>query len=354
MKICRISRPPVNPVFDKFVNGRDHMFKRIEQMGHEVYEFEVKPVRIPSLYLAYLLGIALSPFQFLKIKPDMILADKIESGIAALWIKYIFNVPLVFAFIDDYSLIAGYDRIRFRYWILKYLEKVIPRFADGVITVNLEINKFCLDMGVPKSKLSIVSNGVDTAMFKPGIGSEEMKKKFNLQGYQVVLFVGRITRYYKLETIAKAIPLVLKAHPRVRFLFVGDGNNVKSLKDLSHQLKTEQSLIFGGFRPPEEIPQIINLSDICVFPLPCSSALAIFEYMACAKPIVMPRGNTEKMSSSEEMLPEDCTLRVKDSPEGFAQGVSFLLSNQEIARRMGKKARELTVKSYDWNMLAKK
>lgn len=341
-------------MFNKFSDGRDHLLRRMKLMGHEVQDFIIKPFRLPSPYLAYASGILFSPIRFRKIKPDLILADDIEPAVASLLLRWVFNIPFVFNFVDDYSLIASYSEgtlKNIRIYGLKCLEKIIPKLADMVIAVNLEINRFCSNIGVPELKLSIVPNGVDTALFRPDTKSGEMEADFGLHGYQVILFVGKLNRYYKLETILEAVPLVLECCPNTKFLFVGDGDNVNRLKDLSYQLKIEQSVIFAGFRPPEEIPRIINLSDICVFPLPASSALAIFEYMACARPVVLPTGGTEKMGISEEMLPENCVLRVEHSPEGFAQGIKFLLRNEDIAKEMGRKARELTVRSYDWNIL---
>jgi glycosyltransferase involved in cell wall biosynthesis len=354
MKICKISRPPLRAIVDKFLHGRDHILRRIEIMGHEVYNFVIEPLKIPNHYLAYGLGMILAPLRFKKIKPDLLLADNVESGIAALLIKSIFNIPFIFNFVDDYSLIAGYDNRRLRYWMLKFFEKIIPKFANIVIVVDLVKKNFCLDIGIPESRLRMVPNGVDTDVFKPEIADRQLKDRLGLSNDRIVLFVGQINKYYKLETILRAVPAVLTKFPETQLLFVGDGDNLKYLKGLSRHLKVESSVVFAGFRPPKEIPKIINLSDICVFPLPDSSALTIFEYMACAKPVVLPTGGTGKMGIPKEMFPEDSVLMVKDSSEGFAQGINFLLNNSAVAEKIGQRAREAVIKSYDWNALSKK
>lgn len=345
-------------------------------MGHEVESFVINPLRVPNLYLAYGFGLAFSLFRFRKVnpvrnkiskmsasplagisngvKPDLVVADDLESSIAAVLIKSIFKIPFVFNFVDDYSLIASYEGRMLRYHALKYLEKVIPKLADLVIVVDIPKEEFCLDIGIPEEKLRVIPNGVDTSLFKPGIVENQLRDKLGLSSGRIVLFVGKMNKYYELDTVLRAIPAVLAKFPKTQFLFVGDGDNMDHLKGLSEHLEIENSVCFAGFRPPEEVPQIINLSDICVFPLPDSSALAIFEYMACAKPVVLPTGGTERMRIAREMIPEDCSVQVKNSPEGFAQGMISLLNDEAMAEDIGKKARELTLRLYDWNNLAKR
>ncbi|TET77409.1 MAG: glycosyltransferase family 1 protein [Candidatus Cloacimonadota bacterium] len=318
MKICKISRPPLKEVTKKFPQGRFRIIsKRLKVMGHGIQTLNINLLRVPNPYLAYTLGILSLLFRFRRIRADVILADNIESGMAAVLVKSIFKVPFIFDFIDDYSLIARYDGRMPRYHTLKYLERTIPKLADLVIAHSPETKKFCLDLGIPDQKLRMIPNGVDTRRFEPGIGNDLTRKKINPKGDRLVLFLGKINKYYKLEVVLKAVPYVLKDFPNTRFVFVGDGDYVDHLRELSHELKIEVAVIFTGFLPDEEIPEIINLSDICVYPLPNDGALAIFEYMACAKPMVLPRGGTKKMGISEEIVPEDCALQVEGSPEGF-------------------------------------
>jgi glycosyltransferase involved in cell wall biosynthesis len=314
-------------------------------MGHEVDYLVINPLKIPNLYLAYGLGVLFSPFQFKKkfrnAKPDFILTDNLESSMAAVMIKSIFKIPFVFNFIDDYSLIASY-------------EQRIPKIADLVITVSPQITKFCLSLGIPKQKLRMIPNGVDTDQFKPGIYCDRIQKELNLKDVRVVLFVGKITKYYRLDRIILAMTRVLKEFPKTKFIFVGDGDDIANLKKLSRKQKFEKYAVFTGFRQPNEVPKIINLSDVCVFPLPVCSALTVFEYMACAKPVVMSRGDSKKIGISKEIIPEDSALLVDATPEDFAKGINFLLRNEEDARQMGKKARNHVTRLHNWDILAHK
>lgn len=353
MKIVILSRPPLKSLTKRFSVTRHHILKRIAASGDAVLPLDIAPARIRSPYLAYGLGIIGAPWRFRKMRPDVVLADDLESGLAGILIKLIYRVPLVFNFLDDYALIASYEGRGLRYSAFKLLEKVVPRMADGVIAVDKPKERFFLSRGMPPQKLRLVANGADLAVFKPGRGEKGLRDKLGLGSSPTVLFVGKMNKYYELGTIIRAIPAVLRGAPRTKFLFVGDGDDRASLEALAERLGVSSAAVFAGFLPAADIPRIINLAEVCVFPLPDSSALAVFEYMACAKPVVLPGGGTVKMGMPFDMVPKDCAVHVAPTADGFAGGILRLLKNKGLARKAGRQGRELVRRNYDWEILAR-
>lgn len=342
MNICFISRPPVMAMASQFPQRRDHLLKSLGLMGHKVCRFTIRPLKLPSLYLAYGLGIMSALIRFRKIKTDLILADDLESAVLAMLAKYIFGLPFVFDFIDDYASIARYGGRRIRGHLLLFLGKTIPKFADLVTVPCEEIRRFCLKAGVPKDKLVLVPNGVDHEVFKPQDRDERLRKDLGIGDLErVVLFVGRINRYYRLEVVLKAIPGVLEEIPETKFLFVGDGDDLERMKNLLCQLGIEDQVLFIGFRPQEEISRIINLADLCLFSLPYAMVLINFEYLACGKPVILPT----REDKPKELL-DDYLFWVDGSPSGFSQGIIYLLNNEELRVKIGQKGRETVVNLY--------
>ncbi len=352
MKIVIISRPPLKALTRKFSVTRHHILKRIAAGGDEVVPLDIAPARIRNPYLAYGLGILLAPWRFRGLRPDVVLADDLESGLAAVLIKLIYRVPLVFNFLDDYALIASYEGRGLRFKALRFLEKLVPRMSDGIIAVDKPKERWFLGRGTPPAKVRYVANGADLAVYKPSRAERSLKDKLGLGRSPVVLFVGKMNKYYELGDVVRSIPAVLKAEPRTKYLFVGDGDDRPALESLAAGLGVREAAVFAGFRPAEDIPRLINLAEVCVFPLPDSSALAIFEYMACAKPVVLPGGGTDKMNMPFDMVPEDCAVHVPADPEGFARGVTRLLQDKALARSIGRRAEKLVRREYDWDVLA--
>ena len=60
------------------------------------------------------------------------------------------------------------------------------------------------------------------------------------------------------------------------------------------------------------------------------------------------------MGISGRIISEDITLQVEGSPDGFTNGIIFLLKNEEVGKEMGRKAREKVVRLHDWDIIAHK
>lgn len=322
-------------------------------MGHEVEELEIKPVGVAWPYLSYSIGALLSLFKFREMRADIIIADNMECSLLAVLIKRLFGTPFVFDFIDDYSKIIEYDGQNLRQALAKRLERIVPKLADTVIAVDPEKETFCRGLGVAPEKVVMVPNGCDSDMFKPQEKDLSLAQELGVHSKKVVTFVGKLNSYYELDAVIKAIPQVVSQVPELKVLFVGEGKDLGALQRLVRELRVEDLVSFAGPYSHEEIPRIINLSDVCILPIPAGSALVLYEYMACEKPVIAPKGGTEKMGVSRELFPDECVLRVEKTPHGFAQGMIYLLENRDAALRMGQEARKMVSTSFTWDTLSR-
>jgi len=353
-EIYRLYRPWVVGLFNSFPQRKHQIFTRVASRGYRMQDFEITPLPTPWLPLSYALGILRSLFRLRTAKPDIILAEETESALLGILARRLWGIPFVFDFVDDYSMIIKYNNQRLRYQIAKWVERTAPRVADCVIVADTQKLEFCLDLGLPERKVVLIPNGYDPDLFKPGEKDPETARSLDIQqGKKVATFIGKLNRYYNLETIIQGIPQVLSEDADVVFLFVGEGDNSEELEDLALRLGVNNSVRFTGPLPHNEIPSIINLSDVCLFPLPDESALILYEYMGCAKPVIVPDGGTGKMAISRDVFPDDCILRVEDSPAGFARGVLRLFNNPDMAKEMGINAQQRVAPLYSWDHLSR-
>ncbi|MDA9981886.1 glycosyltransferase family 4 protein [Gammaproteobacteria bacterium] len=198
----------------------------------------------------------------------------------------------------------------------------------------------------------LIPNGVDTTLFRPDIEAVPLTGLKQEEGRKVVLFVGKMTKYYCLDLIIEAIPLVRQAYPEATFVFIGDGDDQLRLRQLCRQKKILAAVVFTGFKLYSEIPRCIARADVCVFPLPDSSALALFEYMACGKATVIPNFHTDKMGVANDLIPDSCVIKVDNSPTGIAHGINLLLENENLRKRIGSAARRRVERDFDWDALS--
>ncbi len=353
MKICRIYRPWLSNYWHDYPQRNHHIFNGIRSMGHDVEELEITPWKTRWLYLSYLVGMVRAFIRFRKIRPAVIVTEDIESSFLGIFIKMVFRTPFVFDFIDDYSRIIRYDGQSLRYLMARWLEKVVPRMADCVIVADSAKLAFCLGIGVPREKLFLIPNGYNPDIFKPDSKDAVFAAKLGIDPQNVIVFVGKLNRYYNLEVIIESMRRVISVVPNAQLVLVGEGNHMQQLQTLCRDLGVTHCVQFVGSHAHTDIPKVINLSDICVLPLPAGSALILYEYMGCGKAVVAPKGGTEKMGIPEEMFPEDCLLRVENTPDGFAEGILHLLNNRDVASKIGTKAREMVARSHTWESLSR-
>jgi len=91
---------------------------------------------------------------------------------------------------------------------------------------------------------------------------ENLKK----DGWQIVLFVGRLTLQKGPDYLIKAIPLIKTKLPKTKFVFVGSGDMFPQLVSLAYDLKVSQDIIFTSFLREEKLFGIYKSADVLVVP----------------------------------------------------------------------------------------
>lgn len=129
-----------------------------------------------------------------------------------------------------------------------------------------------------KSKILVVSNGVDTNKFKV-----KVRPKTNFK----ILYVGRLSHEKKIDVVIKAFAKVAKDLPQAKMEIVGDGPILENLKDLVKKLKLSGQVIFHGSITRERIVDYYKRCDIFATASAMEvQPLTLLEAMACRLPVV--------------------------------------------------------------------
>ncbi len=351
LRVGCISRPSVNPVFSRFPQRRHYLVERLPKDIIECVPLPITPSSSASLHLAYLHGMLRAFRQARHLALDALLVEDMESALLGLGLKAACGCPLIFDFIDDYAEITRHDGRRIRFLAALGLERLLPRTADLVIVTDDIKRRYCLGRGVAMEKIVTIPNGFDPAIFAPAPSDAALARKFGVEGRRVVTFIGKLTPYYGLETVVRAMPLVVSQQPDVVFLCVGDGSAAHGLRQLAVRSGVESHVLLPGPVACDEVPGLINLSDVCLLTVPTEAALVLYEYLACARPVIVPRGGTAKMTVSHETFPDDTVLRVERTPAGYAAGILRVLADGSAAADMGRNGRELVAERNTWGVL---
>jgi len=85
-------------------------------------------------------------------------------------------------------------------------------------------------------------------------------------GFQIILFVGRLTLQKGPDYLIRAIPLVKSKLPKTKFVFVGAGDMFPQLVSLAYQLKVSEDVIFTSFLREENLFGVYRSCDLLVVP----------------------------------------------------------------------------------------
>ena len=227
--------------------------------------------------------------------------------------------------------------------------------ASGVVAVSALLGEVVHGKyGVPRDRISVVSNGVDTDRFRP-MDPSDARGQIGWAEAPWVVFVGNLVAWQGLETLMRAAPEVMESRG-ARFAIVGDGQMRPSLETLGRTLGVSDRISFAGSVPYETVPLYIGAASTCVAPFTRMrneaiglSPLKVYEYFACGRPVVASGvpGITELMQRSGAGV-----VVPPDDPGALASALVEVLGNPAEAREMGEQGRAFAVNECSWKRTA--
>ena len=223
----------------------------------------------------------------------------------------------------------------------EFIEKFIC-YADHITTVSTFL-KERYGRGI------VVPHGKDTKFFNPkNFDREELRKRFNIQNYKIIMFLGSPRPHKGLEDIFKAIDLL--GRNDIRFMIIGKGAEPRY--DLKLKQIGQDKLIFFDPISFHEVPKFLSMADLVVLPqkktfesfgqIPAK----VFDAMAMGKPII-----ATDVSDLPEIL-NGCGIIVEpDNIPLLAEKINWVLNNPQTSQEMGILAREKCIREYSWDVM---
>ena len=199
-------------------------------------------------------------------------------------------------------------------------------------------------MNIAHGCIQYVPNFIDTDAFSPFPTCSEEQPL-------AVLYVGRLESGKGAPVFAQAVPLIARAFPQAKFIFLGadrpdkHGNSQKALLLQAFEREGLQgSVEFHGHDSPEIFLSFYRQASVFVLPsLFENSPYTLLEAMACGKACVVSRagGMPEMLVERESGLFFD-----PGNPYDLAEKVIALLRNTEQRKSLGQAARHRAEQEY--------
>lgn len=174
-----------------------------------------------------------------------------------------------------------YERIYLELFI--WMTRLTIQNADLIVSVSKSARDELKDyMGLNSI---VIYNKPDLSRFGEQIDRVNIRKKYNLHNAPIMLNVGRVCPPKGADHLVRAFNLVKESIPNVKLIIIGKPTYsyyMRKLKDM-----TDDSVIFAGFVPDEELPSYYAACDVYAT---CSLwetfNLPIAEAQACGKPVI--------------------------------------------------------------------
>jgi len=279
------------------------------------------------------------------------------TGLAALWFSRLKRAPYIFNVSDIWPQSAvelGMLRNRFAIRLAEMLERHIYRRATRITVATPGILERLAVRGIPREKIFLLTNGVDTAAYNVSSPDRDLAKRLGLDGHKVFMYAG-------LHGLAQGLDVILEAakltrNPDVLYVFVGDGADKPALVAKA-EAEGISNVRFLPIQPTSTLPAVLNLAYATVIPLrrldlfKAALPSKLFDSMAASRPIVAP------LWGEAAALVEAAACGLVVEPEdarGVQEAVEKLAADPALAQRLGEQGRRYVVEHFNRDDIAKR
>jgi len=204
-----------------------------------------------------------------------------------------------------------------------------------IISVNPEVAE---KLKLYHKHVSYIPNGVEIKKFKG---------KCKRIPYRI-LFVGRLEPQKSVDTLIKALPLVLREFPEVKLWVVGDGRLKVESEKLAEKLGVRDNVEFEG--SVDEITPYLKKASLFVLPsIFEGQALTLLEAWAVRLPVIATNVEGIKSVVRDRV---NGLLVPKKNPKALANAIVYAFNNPKEAKRWGEEGYKTVRKNHRWEEIA--
>lgn len=259
----------------------------------------------------------------------------------------------------------------FEYGIGRMLESLCVKRSKRLIAPLDGLDDVLIERyGVEKSRFVTAPTGVDAEKFGPlragkvqlskllkSINAEpRLVKKLEDPAIKKILFLGILAPWSGGSYFVKAAKKVVQKFPKTVFVIVGHGVQYGELVEMVDNLGLSENVAFLGAIKYEDVPLVINFSDVCVssFPKPETVGrdrempvrpVSTLEFMSCGKPVILSDIPGARVLIKDG---EDGLLFKPENADELAGKMVYLLENPGKSAEIGKRARATILAGGTW------
>ncbi len=228
-------------------------------------------------------------------------------------------------------------------------EDPLLRSADLVVCVSEEVAEKVARRGVSSDRILVTPNGVDVHLFNPDVSGSAVRERYSLGNSFVLGWIGSFHKFHGLDLAIEAAAALQEDLPELTLLLVGDGLDRARIEAQGRRLGLS-NVVFTGTVDHSDIPSHIAAMDVSLVLSPNDEAfhyspLKLREYMACGRPVIVPRTGELRHFISDG---EDGLLVEPGDVSTLVAAVRRLYEHPDLRASMGAEARSKMVREGSW------
>lgn len=269
------------------------------------------------------------------------MSPPLTLGVAGRLVAWIRRAPLIFNIQDVFPDAAVETGAITNRWVIgaaRALEKISYLLSSRVTVLSQDLaDNVVSKIGASKAtRVVVIPNFVDTERIVPLDAATDYRRELGLTDRPVVMYAGNIGYSQSLEMLVAAA----RARPDVDFVINGTGS---ARSDLERSARGLTNLIFGDFQPPERLSEVLATGDIHVVPLRrglgrVSVPSKTYSIMAAGRPIVAAVDAGTEVTRLVDGARSGLVVP-PDETESFIAAIDRLVSDRDVRRGMGQRAR---------------
>ena len=245
---------------------------------------------------------------------------------------------------EFYASKFGAKKTSFIYRTLVLVEKISCIFSNHVIISNHLWQKTVVSRSVKDDKCSVFLNYPDPDIF--GIGKVNRN-----DGKFVMAYPGTLSWHQGLDIAVKAMAIIKDKAPNAEFHIYGDGNERKSLMELTGKLGLQDKVLFKGFLPMREIAKVMSTVDLGVVPKRNDSfsseafSTKIFEFMMVGVPVLAANTDIDKHYFNDSVI----KFFNAGDEKSLAEQMLLMINDKDLRKTIADNATKMLEK-YNWEV----
>lgn len=313
-------------------------------------------------------------FKGLKLekKPDIVIASSphLLTGLTGLLLATFHKVPFVFEIRDMWPLVlvelGALTEKSISYKILLFIEKLIYKKADKIITIPAFAYKRLEDLGLNSQKCIPIPNGILNDESQNIDGNISLPNSLvtifkQCHEKKIIMYTGSFGGAHDLHSIIHTAKYLkenlIDIYNQISIIFIGSGRQEEEIKELALSNQVD-NIYFHSPIEKKYIKASLAYADILLMPLANINVFKyglspnkLYDYLEASKAILIssPTPNTVVGQIKAGV---ECQA---GQPKELAKAIQLLISLPEEERiAMGQRGKEYVREFHNWDKLGEK